>query len=108
MYFCELDKRQSKEIALGIKIKTFWSEKMLVSIVDLDAKTFLPLHSHEHEQCGIVISGEMILTIAGESKLLKSGDSYIIPGNVEHQAEVGNQPARVYDVFAPVREEYKY
>lgn len=108
MYFCDLNTREAKEIAPGIRVRTFWQDKMLVSVVDLDAHTHLPNHSHEHEQAGVMLSGEMTLTIAGETRVLKPGDSYLIPGHVEHSAETGAQAARVFDVFAPVREEYKF
>ncbi len=108
MYFCDLENRAAKEVAPGIRIRTFWQEKMLVSMVDLEPNAVLPLHSHAHEQCGVVVSGEFALTIAGETRALKPGDSYIIPGNIEHGATVSEQGARVMEVFAPVREEYQY
>ena len=108
MYFCDLENRAAKEVAPGIRIRTFWQEKMLISMVELDANAVLPMHSHEHEQCGVVVSGGFTLTIAGETRTLKPGDSYIVPGNIEHGATVGEQGARVMEVFAPVREEYKY
>jgi quercetin dioxygenase-like cupin family protein len=107
MPFCDLEDREAKEIAPGVHIRTFWGDNMLLSVVDLDAHSIVPLHSHPHEQCGTVISGEMQLTIGQETRLLKPGDSYIIPGGVEHMATV-QEPARVLDVFSPVREEYQY
>ncbi len=108
MYFCDVENREAEEVVPGIHLRTFWGEKMLLSIVDLDAHANLPAHSHPHEQSGTIISGEMTLTIAGETRLLKQGDAYIIPGGVEHSAQTGSQPARVVDIFSPVREEYKF
>jgi quercetin dioxygenase-like cupin family protein len=108
MYFNELDTRESKDIAPGIHMRTFWGDKMLISVVDIERGATVPTHSHPHEQCGTVISGQMALTIAGETRLLEPGDSYIIPGGVEHSATSGDGPARVIDVFSPVREEYQY
>jgi len=61
-----------------------------------------------HEQGGIVLEGEITFNIAGEVRLLHPGDLYIIPGNVEHGVQVGPQPAKLMDIFSPVREEYKY
>ena len=48
------------------------------------------------------------MTIEDETRMLESGDIYIIPGGVEHSARTGQESARVMDVFNPVREEYKY
>lgn len=107
-YFCDVENRLAKEVAPGVSIKTYWQNEMLLSVVELEPHAIVPLHSHPHEQAGTVIWGEMELTIAGEKRLLKAGDCYIIPGDVEHTATAGDQSTRVIDVFAPVREEYKY
>lgn len=107
-YFCDLENRPFKEVAPGVAIQTYWQSEMLLSVVELEPHAVVPLHSHPHEQAGTVIWGEMELTIAGETRLLKAGDCYLIPGDVEHTATAGEQPVRVIDVFAPVREEYKY
>jgi len=108
MYFCDVENRESKEIAPGIHMRTFWGENMLLSVVDIEEGAEVPEHSHPHEQCGTVISGQMALTIGGESRLLSPGDSYIIPGGVTHSVAAADAPARVLDVFSPVREAYQY
>jgi quercetin dioxygenase-like cupin family protein len=108
MYFCDVEQRESREIVPGVHIRTFWGDQMLLSVVDLEVGAVVPSHSHPHEQCGTVISGEMALTIASETRVLKPGDTYIIPGDVEHSATTNNAPARVLDIFSPVRKEYQY
>jgi quercetin dioxygenase-like cupin family protein len=108
MYFYDLSQRRSKELLPGIQARTFWGEKMLTAVVDLEPHVHLPAHSHPHEQAGIVINGEIELTVAGETQRLKAGDVYIIPGGVEHSARTFERPAQVMDVFSPVRNEYKY
>ena len=107
-YFCDLENREAKETVPGVFIRTFWGNEMLLSIVDLAANAVVPAHSHLHEQAGVVISGELEMTISGETRLLKPGDTYIIPGGVEHGAMTGDTPARALDIFSPVREDYQY
>jgi len=108
MYFHDPSERETKELLPGIIARTFWGQKMLAAVVDLDPETILPMHNHPHEQLGIVIEGEFELTIGGEARILKPGDVYLIPGGVEHGAKTFAQPVKVMDVFSPVREEYKY
>jgi len=108
MFFPNLDEIPSRELMPGIVARTFWGDQMLCAIVDLAANSNLPLHSHPHEQAGVVLQGELELTVAGETKLLVPGDTYLVPGNVEHSARTGNMPTRVMDIFSPVREEYKH
>ena len=107
-YFCDLENREAKEVLPGMNIRTFWGNEMLLSIVDIEPHAVVPTHSHPHEQTGTIMSGELEMTIGGETHLLKPGDTYIIPGHVEHSARAGDAPARVLDVFSPVREEYQY
>ncbi|RME06830.1 MAG: cupin domain-containing protein [Anaerolineae bacterium] len=108
MYFYDPSQRQPKELLAGINARTFWGEKMLVAVVDLEPHVHLPRHSHPHEQVGIVLEGEIEFTVGDEKKRLGPGDVYVIPGGVEHDARTFDHPVRVMDVFSPVREEYKY
>lgn len=107
-YYVNPDERAVKQLLEGIQARTFWGANMLLAVVDLDAGAILPAHSHPHEQAGIVLTGELEFVIDGEARHLKPGDLYIIPGHVVHSVTVGSDPARVLDIFSPVREEYKY
>ena len=107
-YFCEVDNRAEKELAPGVTAKTFWQQNMLLSVVVLQPNAVVPEHTHPHEQAGTVIEGELSMTIAGETRVLKVGDCYIIPGDVPHSATAHNGLARVIDIFSPVRESYQY
>lgn len=106
--FPNLDDIPARVLAPGITARTFWGDQMLCAMVELDANVSLPLHSHPHEQAGVVLQGALELTVAGETKLLAPGDTYLVPGNVEHSARTGDTPTRVMDIFSPVREEYKH
>ncbi|MFX0124211.1 MAG: cupin domain-containing protein [Candidatus Hodarchaeota archaeon] len=64
----------------------------------------LPAHSHS-AQWGIVIEGEMSLTIGEETKNYQKGDNYYIPEGVIHQAEFHTH-FRALDFFAE-SERYK-
>lgn len=109
MSFLDVESRATKELAPGVQARTFWQDNMLVAIVDLDPHSEVPAYQHPHEQAGSVLSGELSLTIDGDdTRMLTQGDAYLIPGNVEHSATTGEVPARVIDVFSPVRDEYKY
>jgi quercetin dioxygenase-like cupin family protein len=107
-YFKDAQGREKMELVPGACARTFWGENMLLSLVEIDANSEVPNHTHPHEQAGVVIEGEMEMGIGGEVRVLKPGDMYIIPGNVEHYARCGGKPARVLDIFSPVREEFKY
>lgn len=65
----------------------------------------VPFHSHPNEQCGYVISGEHIIRINKTTEVLKPGDSYVIPMDVDHAWEV-IEGGEVIDVFTPPRLDY--
>ncbi|MCH8799275.1 MAG: cupin domain-containing protein [Chloroflexi bacterium] len=107
-YFKEASDRDPMELVPGARTRTFWGDNMLLSLVEIDANSEVPKHTHPHEQAGILIEGELEMGIGGEVKVLKPGDMYIIPGDVEHYARCGDTPALALDIFSPVREEFKY
>ncbi len=107
-YFIDAASREPLELVPGARTRTFWGEQMLFSLVEVDADSEVPLHTHPHEQGGIIVEGELEMGVDGEVKLLKPGDMYIIPGNVEHYAKAYTTKAIALDIFSPVREEFKY
>ncbi|KJS14281.1 MAG: cupin [Peptococcaceae bacterium BRH_c8a] len=90
----------------GIKRKTLvHGAKTLMSEFLLAKGKTLPNHSHPHEQTGYLVSGKIMLAIAGQEFEVNPGDSWVIPGNVEHSAKIIEDSVAV-EVFAPVREDY--
>ena len=108
MPFYNPQDRSFKEVVPGMHIRTFWGEKQLLSLVELDANITLPKHSHPHEQSTFVLEGELEFHLGGETRLLQAGDLVIIPGGIEHFVKVGPMQTRVLDTFSPVREDFKY
>ncbi len=107
-YYFDSAARTRKELLPGVATRTFWGDRMLLSLVDLDPNTTIPLHAHPHEQVGMVLSGTVEFTIAGETRQLGPGDIYIAPGGVEHSVRLGDSACQILEAFSPVREEYKF
>ena len=107
-YFPDVEQRMTLELAPGVKARTFWGDKMTLALVTLEANAVVAVHSHLHEQVGAVIAGELEFTIGGESRRLKPGDVYVIPGDVAHGVKVGPATVQLVEVFSPVRENFKY
>jgi quercetin dioxygenase-like cupin family protein len=62
-------------------------------------------HSHPHEQMIYIVRGHLRV-ICGDSVFeVSSGDSFIVPGGVEHQASAFVE-SEVLDIFTPFREDY--
>ena len=107
MSFVDLHGKDRRQIFEGVKTQLAFGERLMLSLVTLEAGSTVPMHSHPHEQAGFVVEGELDFTIGEETRRLKPGDSYIIPGNVPHGCAACAGHALVLDIFSPVREEYK-
>jgi len=93
--------RNLPEIDLPIEGIRGWllqSDDKQVVFFDIQPVGKVPPHSH-CDQWGLMIEGEMSLTIGGETKTYRKGDWYYIPAGVEHSATF---PTRVHvmDIFA--------
>jgi quercetin dioxygenase-like cupin family protein len=63
------------------------------------------VHSHPHEQVVYVVHGHLKVTCQGETVDVRTGDSFIVRGGVEHGASA-MEDSLVIDVFTPCREDY--
>jgi quercetin dioxygenase-like cupin family protein len=90
----------------GIERKTLvYGERTLMTQFLLKKGNPLPAHSHPHEQTGYLVKGRIRLSIGSEQNDVNPGDSWCIPGGVEHGAEILEDSTAI-EVFSPVREDY--
>ena len=106
MNFLDMSEITAKEIFPGVKIRAPHGENLMLSIVDFDPDAQVPLHSHPHEQGGVLLEGRMELQIGSESRVLEPGEFYLIPPNIPHRATAVGGSARALDIFSPIREDY--
>ena len=78
----------------------------MLSYLEMDEGAIVPMHSHPHEQGGMLIKGKLELTIGDDTRIVEAGAMFLIPPNVPHKAVAVGGPALVLDVFSPVREDY--
>jgi len=105
MFTKNTDRKSTPQIE-GISYKTLaFGNRTSLSEFSLGKGSVIPKHSHPHEQTGYVISGQLLFTIGDERFEAKPGDSWNIPGNVEHDVEVLENTV-VIEVFSPPREDY--
>ena len=100
------DKQPEREIIPGFHGRFAHSERMTFAFWRLDAGAVLPPHEHPHEQVVNVFSGELEMTMNGRAERMTAGTMLVIPSGVRHEGRVISD-ARVLDVFAPVREDYR-
>lgn len=96
----------SKQLIEGVELATLvHGDKTLMGQFTIAKGAMVPLHAHPHEQTGIMISGKLRFVVGGEEMEVVAGDSWCLPGGVEHSAEALEDTV-VIEVFSPVREDY--
>jgi quercetin dioxygenase-like cupin family protein len=94
------------ELVPGVTMKPLFGAGAMLNLIEFEPNALVPAHSHPHEQLGLVLDGDLVMTIGREEHRMRPGHAYQIPGDVEHDARAGESGCRVLDVFQPVREDY--
>lgn len=91
----------------GIEMRAFSGERAMLNWARLAPDVELPLHHHPHEQIGMVLEGELTLTIGDDTRTLTAGGLFAIPPDVPHAGRAGAEGCVAIDVFSPPREDYR-
>ena len=105
-YFYNQHEVTPRELMPGVKFRLIWGERIMMGIVDIEANTTVPLHSHPHEQCGRILHGGAWFTVGTETRFLKEGDHYVIPSGTEHKVKTEDTACVALDIWSPIREDY--
>jgi quercetin dioxygenase-like cupin family protein len=104
--FYKVNESGYKQVLPGIRLKTLvYGENTLFSEFRMEANSVLSEHSHYHEQTGYLVKGRIKLTIGQQTFEAGPGDSWCIPGNTDHSAEILENSLAI-EVFSPLREDY--
>jgi mannose-6-phosphate isomerase-like protein (cupin superfamily) len=90
--------------APGLRLRAVAGDQMMSCWNRIEPNVFLPRHSHPNEQVGIILEGAVTVTIGDESRRLTVGMAYVVPADVEHDAETGPEGVLLIESFAPVRD----
>jgi len=90
----------------GIRRKVMaYSDQLMLVRVDFEKGAVGTLHEHYHTQISHVESGVFEVQIAGEKRILKTGDAFYVPPDTVHGV-VCLEAGVLIDVFNPAREDF--
>jgi len=105
MPIIKLSELKEKEIIPGFKARFVHSKHMTIAYWDIEAGSFLPEHSHLHEQTSQVLKGKFEMTLEGKKHQLGPGQIAVIPSHVIHAGKAITD-CKIMDVFHPRRDDY--
>jgi quercetin dioxygenase-like cupin family protein len=71
----------------GLSSYLFQGKNQQILFMEFAQDTEVPEHSHR-AQWGVVLSGEIELTVDGQAFHFRRGDTYFIPANTRHSAKI--------------------
>ena len=96
-----------RELAPGVTTRIFAGEQAMLSVVTIAPNGMGTMHHHPEEQWGVLLEGTAVRVQGSEEIPVKRGDFWRTPGGVPHTMRAGPEGARVLDIFAPPRPEYR-
>ncbi len=105
--FVRFDRVRPFELVEGVTGRPLFGEGAMLNLIEFEPGSTVPLHTHEHEQLGIVLRGMQAIVVNGVAHELGPMEGYVLPGGIPHSAHCGPEGALVLDIFRPVREDYR-
>lgn len=82
-----------------------YNEDMMMCEIEFEKGAVGARHAHPHLQTTYIIRGSFEFTIGDETKIVKAGDSLLMPADVPH-GTVALEDGMLVDVFSPMREDF--
>ena len=90
----------------GLKRRVLaYNEKLFLAEHEMVKGWVGTVHSHPHDQIVYVVHGHLKVTCQGKTFEIRTGDTFVVRGGVEHGASALEE-SLVIDVFTPWREDY--
>ncbi len=100
------DQMEWEEVGPGLRRQIMgFDGKIMMVKVEFKEGGVGERHEHHHSQVTYVESGEFVMHIGGEEKILRAGDAFYIPPHVLHGC-VCQKDGILIDVFSPHREDF--
>lgn len=100
MGFWDLKTLKLDEFRPGIWSRLESGANLTMALMEISANKEGASHHHSFDQCGIVVEGEIEMSIGQEEKLLAPMETYFIPSGISHSWRTLSRPAKILDVVA--------
>jgi len=87
----------------GLTFQPITTDSVMANFVTFEPNAVADMHHHPEQQIAIIISGELIFTVGGETRTAGEGDCVVIPPHVPHGGHAGPGGCTAIDVFTPPR-----
>jgi quercetin dioxygenase-like cupin family protein len=100
MGFWDLKTLRLDEFRPGIRSKLESGKNLTMAFMEISPNKEGVAHDHPFDQCGIVIEGEIEMSVGEERKLLRFMETYFIPAGINHNWKTIALSAKILDIVA--------
>ncbi len=97
----------ARTLTEGLSARIYPGDQAMLSVVTVEPGAQGSIHSHAEEQGGMCLEGSGTRIQGGIDVPVSKGDFWRTPGGVEHGFRAGPDGARLLDIFAPPRADYR-
>ena len=98
MAFWNLKTLKLDEFRPGIRSKLESGTNLTMAFMEIASDKEGTAHDHPFDQCGVVIEGEIEMSVGEEKRLLRPMETYFIPAGTEHNWKTSGLPAKILDI----------
>jgi len=98
MGFWSLKTLKLDEFRPGVRSKLESGSNLTMAFMEIAPNKEGTAHDHPFDQCGIVIEGEIEMSVGEEKKLLRPIETYFIPAGIKHNWKTIGTPAKILDI----------
>lgn len=104
--FIHFDAIAWEDLGAGVRRKIMaYGDNLMAVHVAFEKGAVGPLHTHPHVQITCVRSGAFAVQIGADRRVLRAGDFFYVPANIEHGGQALEDTVLI-DVFSPMRKEF--
>ena len=98
MGFWDIKTLKLDEFRPGIRSKIESGSNLTMAFMEISPNKEGVAHDHPFDQCGVVIEGEIEMSVGEEKKLLRPMETYFIPAGVKHNWKTMSITAKILDI----------
>jgi unsaturated pyranuronate lyase len=102
MNFFRVEELPMQEVLPGVRLRSVNLDKLMMTFVEYEEGSSVPMHHHPHEQITYVLEGFLEVTIGTEKRVLGAGEGVRIAPNTDHSSRPLEGSAKALDAWTPV------
>ena len=105
--FYSLNSIAPQDVCAGYRARIYHGDEITFAVLEVEPNAQLPSHHHPNEQVGLLVRGELTLTVDGERRTLHPGEGWVIQVEAVHHAVAGAKGAIIVETWAPPRHDFR-